>query len=105
MELLVALMFIGIFVTFIVSKKSYEFSKLPELVRKHGPSAPDVVCPHCHSAGQVYAKRIYRQGEFSNAKAVAAVLTAGVSLLALGLNRHESHTKAYCARCEKTWVL
>jgi hypothetical protein len=62
-----------------------------------------MICPHCQSKGTVRTKHVKQKKGISGTKATAAVLTAGVSILATGLSRKEGMTQASCDRCRSTW--
>lgn len=62
-----------------------------------------MVCPHCQVRGQVRVKAVTQKRGISGSKATAAVLTAGVSMLATGLSRKERVTQAHCDNCGNTW--
>jgi hypothetical protein len=62
-----------------------------------------MVCPHCQSVGKIRTKEVKQKKGVSGGKATAAVLTAGVSLLAVGLSRKEGATQAHCDNCNNTW--
>ena len=68
-----------------------------------GYLTPNIVCPHCQEKGHVRTKSVKKKAGISGAKATAAVLTAGVSLLGTGLARKEELTEAYCENCGSTW--
>jgi len=70
---------------------------------QHGAQNAHLVCPHCHATGNVRAKSVRRKRGISGGKAMGALLTGGVSMLATGLSRKESVTQAYCERCTSTW--
>ncbi len=63
-----------------------------------------IVCPHCQTAGAVTTKRVQAKRGVSGGKATAALLTAGVTMLATGLSRKEALTSAACGRCNSKWV-
>ena len=69
-----------------------------------GPINPAMVCPHCSARGYIRTKGITTKKGVSGGKATAAVLTGGVSLLAVGLSRKENSTQAHCCNCRNTWV-
>jgi hypothetical protein len=73
--------------------------------RDRGPVNATLLCPHCDRRGGVRAKSVKLKRGISGGKATGAVLTAGVSLLATGLSRKESHTQLYCGNCWTTWVI
>jgi len=70
-----------------------------------GPVVPNVLCPHCQVKGRVRAKRVKRKQGLSGGKATAAVLTAGFSLLAVGLSRKQWITEAHCGNCSSDWAM
>jgi hypothetical protein len=62
-----------------------------------------MICPHCQIRGHVTTSRGIKKVGISGGKATAAVLTAGFSLLAMGLSRKEQMTTAHCSNCGSTW--
>jgi hypothetical protein len=68
-----------------------------------GPLNPTMVCPHCQEKGRIRVKRLTQKKGVSGGKATAAILTAGTSLLAVGLSRKENVTQAHCCNCNSTW--
>lgn len=70
---------------------------------QHGGINPHMVCPHCQTKGFVRTKASSKKQGISGGKATAAVLTAGISVLATGLSRKESGTVALCENCKSTW--
>ena len=70
---------------------------------KYGTKSPKMVCPHCDKAGKIFTKQVKQKKGVSGGKATAAVLTAGVSMLATGLSRKEKNTQAHCKNCGNTW--
>jgi hypothetical protein len=68
-----------------------------------GQLNPHMNCPHCNTSGNVRTKSITQKKGVSGGKAVAGILTGGVSLLAVGLSRKEDSTQAHCQRCNNTW--
>jgi hypothetical protein len=72
--------------------------------RVYGRNNPELICPHCQTKGLVRTKEIDKKVGISGAKATAAILTAGISVVATGLSRKDKLTKAYCARCKSTWT-
>lgn len=83
------------------------FNKIAEnsANRTFGPVAPNVVCPHCGTAGSVHMKREKVKKGVSGGKATAAVLTGGASMLATGLSRKGWVTHAYCQHCTTQWTV
>jgi RecJ-like exonuclease len=65
---------------------------------------PAMVCPHCQVKGRVQTREVRAKKGISGGKATAAVLTAGVSMLATGLSRKEVVTEARCANCDSYWT-
>jgi hypothetical protein len=70
---------------------------------EYGSLNPMMICPHCHTKGTVRAKAVKQKQGISGAKATAALLTSGVSMLATGLSRKENLTQAHCDTCNSTW--
>ncbi len=64
----------------------------------------EIVCPHCQTKGSVYTRQEKAKKGVSGGKATAAVLSAGVSLLATGLSRKELVTRASCTNCGAEWT-
>lgn len=58
-----------------------------------------MVCPHCQTKGQIRTKKITKKTGVSGSKAAAAVVTGGLSVLAVGLARKEASTQAHCDNC------
>ncbi len=71
---------------------------------QHGPINSAMMCPHCQTKGKIRTKNITQKKGVSGGKAAAAVLTGGVSLLAVGLSRKEASTQAHCGNCGNTWL-
>lgn len=63
-----------------------------------------MICPHCNSSGRIRTMPVVNKKGVSGGKATAALLTGGVSLLAVGLSRKEKGTQARCGNCTNTWV-
>jgi hypothetical protein len=70
---------------------------------EHGQINTAMVCPHCQSIGKIRTKEVNQKKGVSGGKATAAVLTGGLSLLAVGLSRKEGTTQAHCDKCSNTW--
>lgn len=71
---------------------------------QYGPINSAMMCPHCQTKGEVRTKSITQKKGVSGGKAAAAVLTGGVSILAVGLSRKEASTQAHCDNCGNTWL-
>jgi hypothetical protein len=69
-----------------------------------GALNPALVCPHCQTKGEVRTKSLQRKAGISGGKATAALLTAGLSVVATGLSRKENVTQAHCMHCNSTWT-
>ena len=69
-----------------------------------GPLNPELFCPHCQSKGHVRTKWVSQKAGVSGSKATTAVLTGGLSLLAVGLSRKQELTQAHCDNCNSTWL-
>lgn len=76
----------------------------PAVDRKFGPADLNAICPHCGAAG-VRTKEIHQKQGVSNGKALAAVLTAGLSFLAVGIFREIIVTQSHCTGCTSTWIV
>lgn len=70
----------------------------------YGAVNRNMLCPHCATTGHVHTKPIVQKKGVSGGKATAALFTGGVSMVATGLSRKESHTQAHCSNCNNTWV-
>ena len=70
---------------------------------EHGKINAAMVCPHCQCVGKIRTKEVKQKKGVSGGKATAAVLTGGLSLLAVGLSRIEGATQAHCDNCSNTW--
>jgi hypothetical protein len=62
-----------------------------------------IVCAQCHSVGCITTSRVKLKKGISGSKATGAILTGGVSLLAVGLSRKEDATEAKCSNCGSVW--
>lgn len=79
-------------------------SQEERMVEVFGLVSPEMVCPHCQKRGLVRKKPVRLKKGVSGAKATAAIMTAGFSMLATGLSRKEDLTQAHCGNCDSTWV-
>src|SRR4051812_31134040 len=59
-----------------------------------GPLNPAMACPHCQAKGTVRTTRRDVKKGISGGKATAALVTSGLSVLAVGLSRVETVTQA-----------
>ena len=64
---------------------------------------PYMNCPHCNTLGDIRTKPIIQKMGISGGKAVAGFLTAGLSILVVGLSREETQTEARCGKCSNVW--
>ena len=62
-----------------------------------------MICPHCQTKGNVHTEKAKVKQGVSGGKATGALLTGGVSLLAVGLSRKQKVTKAECKTCKSEW--
>lgn len=69
----------------------------------HGAPNPKLLCPHCSERGSVHAKPVKQKAGISGGKAMAGLMTGGLSLLATGLSRKQALTEAWCSNCQSTW--
>jgi hypothetical protein len=67
----------------------------------YGPK--QFVCPRCQVKGRVTTRHIKSKKGVSG-KATAALLTGGVSMLAVGLSRKQGETAAKCGNCRSEWT-
>ena len=84
-------------------KAEAEANSLRYTALQFGEINPALFCPHCQTKGAVRAKAVSRKKGVSGGKAVGALLTGGVSMLATGLSRKEGETQAHCMNCGSTW--
>lgn len=63
-----------------------------------------IQCPHCQVRGQVHTRGRRDKEGVSGGKATAALLTAGASLIFVGLSRRKSRVHLYCRNCGMTWT-
>jgi hypothetical protein len=75
-----------------------------EIIDRLGTVNSAMICPHCQTKGQVRTISITQKKGVSGGKATAALMTCGVSMLAVGLSRKEEATQAHCDACNNTWV-
>jgi hypothetical protein len=73
------------------------------LTQQWGNLNPKMICPHCQCTGSVRTKPTSQKKGISGGKVTAAVLTAGISILATGLSRKENLTQAFCSNCQNRW--
>lgn len=81
-----------------------------QLVQQHrmktgGGDSGQIVCPYCQTTGSVQRAQVRVKKGISGGKATAAVMTAGISLLATGLSRKESVTQMHCSNCGTGWTV
>ena len=69
----------------------------------HGVPNPKLLCPHCGQQGSVHTKSIKQKAGISGGKAVGALMTGGLSILATGLSRKQAVTEAWCKNCQSVW--
>ena len=69
----------------------------------YGWRSSTIICPHCGARGMVGTRPTKVKRGVSGGKAVGAVLTGGLSLLAVGLSRKQTVTEAKCISCGVTW--
>lgn len=77
--------------------------QLAVAAKKAKSNSPNFICPHCKEAGFVFVKNSTKKMGVSGSKATAAILTSGLSLLAVGLSRKEDVTEAHCYNCNSDW--
>jgi hypothetical protein len=62
-----------------------------------------IFCPQCQRRGSVRTQSVTLKKGISGTKATGAILTGGISLLAVGLSRKEDVTEARCSNCGSVW--
>lgn len=62
-----------------------------------------MICPHCQTKGFVTTSMVSNKVGVSGGKLTAALLTGGLSLLAVGLSRTQTCTQARCRKCNAVW--
>jgi hypothetical protein len=72
-------------------------------VWSHGAMNAKLLCSHCGERGAIHTKSVKLKKGVSGGKAVAGLMTGGLSLLAVGLSRKERVTEAWCGNCESQW--
>ena len=75
------------------------------LIDAHTERDAQIVCPHCQTKGQVRTSPTRQKRGISGGKAVGAVATLGVSMLATGLSRKQWYTKMRCQNCGTEWLV
>jgi hypothetical protein len=76
---------------------------IPRRLRKYMPGGERMACPHCQKKGEVFTWPVSVKRGISGGKAAAAILTAGISVLFVGLSRREELTEARRENCEARW--
>lgn len=75
------------------------------MIAAHKERDEQIVCPHCQTRGQVRTSQTRQKRGISGGKAVGAVATLGVSMLATGLSRKQWYTKMKCGNCGTQWLV
>jgi uncharacterized protein YbaR (Trm112 family) len=70
-----------------------------------GTPNPELVCPHCHTRGEISVRSMTYKNGLSGAKATSALLTGGLSLPVTGLSRKVQGTELTCHHCKLTWKI
>jgi len=98
--ILVALAFVGILIYGFVVAEPYKPGQRP--VTKADRDA-QIICPHCQTKGRVTTCHVRLKRGVSGGKAVGAMMTGGLSVLAVGLSGKEDATEAKCSNCGSVW--
>ena len=69
----------------------------------HGLVNDKLLCPHCGERGAVHTREVKLKKGVSGGKAMAGLMTGGLSLFATGLSRKERVTEAWCGNCQSQW--
>ncbi len=102
---LLALGVLGLFLEFVSRTGKNAKKRAAEEAEARRPFDQHIVCPHCHTQGSVQTRHGQQKQGISGAKATGAVLTGGVSLLAVGLSRKQDGVNATCHRCGMAWFV
>jgi hypothetical protein len=104
--IVLVVVFVPIIILTIVFSIKKSRGQLPSQIpdQNLGVVNPKLVCPHCQAAGKVRAKEVQHNAGVSGGKVVAMILTAGISLLFVGLSRIENKTVAHCDNCGSNWM-
>jgi transcription elongation factor Elf1 len=81
-------------------------AKTPDAVAARATRAEQdrqIVCPHCGRAGCVTSRLYQAKQGVSGGKATSALLTAGISLAAVGLSKKAWVRRLSCSNCGMTW--
>jgi len=70
---------------------------------RYGVLNDKIKCNYCENVGSVRFRRVQTKKGFSTGKATAAVLTAGISVIATGLAKKGGASKLYCENCKMEW--
>lgn len=62
-----------------------------------------IICQHCQQAGGVTVRNVQQKQGISGGKATSAVLTGGLSLVAVGLSKKGMVNELTCSKCKMTW--
>ena len=95
---------IGIIIAYLIIGQNMTAAQRQKLTEaEYGVTNTAMYCPHCDAVGKIRTKNVKQKKGVSGGKATAAVLTGGLSLLAVGLSRKEGATQAHCDNCNNTW--
>lgn len=62
-----------------------------------------IICQFCHEAGGVTVREVTQKQGISGGKATGALLTGGLSLVAVGLSKKGQVNELICSRCGMKW--
>lgn len=80
---------------------SFFMDKTPK--QPKNSNSPHMECPHCKTVGQINTRKVDLTKGISGGKAVAGLITGGLSILAVGISREETKTEARCGKCNNVW--
>ena len=90
------------FILFLIFAPKPSMEKILEM--KYGKLNPEIICPQCQTRGYVHAQKIDQNKGISGGKAAGALMTGGLSILAVGISRHEKATQCHCENCKTDWI-
>jgi len=97
-----AILVVGVLVYAFRTAEPYKPGEARPVATKAGRDA-QIICPHCQAKGSVTTRQVKLKRGISGGKAAGALLTGGLSVLAVGLSRKEGATQARCSNCGSVW--
>jgi hypothetical protein len=105
------ILIVGLIVGFVVVGSGIDIEKLArekheaELRKSKLKSDNDaqILCPQCQVKGKVITTRTKKRKGISGGRAIAMIVTGGLSLPAAGISRFDEVTEASCSNCGSKW--